>query len=273
MTGAAAQELQTLEEEWNVLSKGVTDLGIAVVQVARRAAERAQRPGAGGPDDRADIAGSRGESGSRTSSPRKRRSPRRSSSSAKILGSWRACTRSSPGVEARRSAGGGSDRWSAGGDPPIELAIKDQRRTHDDSLRLTHEHELQLQDLRAKAEHIRARAQEEFELTVELKTYPPRRIRRFCRAARRDPGAARQDQVARQHQLRRVRGVHGGEAAARIPLDAAARICSKRRRRCWRRSKRSTRRRRRSSWRPSRRSGRTSSRRSRASSIRATNAT
>jgi len=54
----------------------------------------------------------------------------------------------------------------------IELSIKDQRRTHDESLRSSHEVELKLTDLRAKADHLRRRAQEEFETALELKTYP-----------------------------------------------------------------------------------------------------
>ena len=54
----------------------------------------------------------------------------------------------------------------------IELAIKDRRRTHDDALRTVHEHELRLADLKAKAEHIRSRAAEEFELELQLRTYP-----------------------------------------------------------------------------------------------------
>jgi chromosome segregation protein len=54
----------------------------------------------------------------------------------------------------------------------IELKIKDERRHHDDSLKATHEMELKIQELRAKAEHIKARALEEFSLTLELKTYP-----------------------------------------------------------------------------------------------------
>jgi chromosome segregation protein len=54
----------------------------------------------------------------------------------------------------------------------LELTIKDRRREHDDSLKLLHEQELQLQDLRAKVEHLKARAYEEFELVLELKNYP-----------------------------------------------------------------------------------------------------
>ena len=54
----------------------------------------------------------------------------------------------------------------------IELKIKDERRQHDDSMKATHELELKILDLKAKAEHIRARALEEFELTIEHKAYP-----------------------------------------------------------------------------------------------------
>jgi chromosome segregation protein len=54
----------------------------------------------------------------------------------------------------------------------IELKIKDERRNHDDSMKATHELELKILDLKAKAEHIKARALEEFELTIELRTYP-----------------------------------------------------------------------------------------------------
>ena len=54
----------------------------------------------------------------------------------------------------------------------LELRIKDERRHHDDSMQATHELELKIADLKAKADHIRARALEEFELVIELKTYP-----------------------------------------------------------------------------------------------------
>ncbi len=53
-----------------------------------------------------------------------------------------------------------------------ELRIKDRRRTHDDSMRQAHDYELKIADLRAKAEHLIARAKEEFEFTLELKSYP-----------------------------------------------------------------------------------------------------
>lgn len=54
----------------------------------------------------------------------------------------------------------------------IELRIKEERRTHDDSLKAAHELELKIADLKAKADHIRSRAQEEYEISIELKSYP-----------------------------------------------------------------------------------------------------
>jgi chromosome segregation protein len=53
-----------------------------------------------------------------------------------------------------------------------ELRIRDQRRVHDDALRFLHDTELKIADLTARADHLRARAREEFELDLELKTYP-----------------------------------------------------------------------------------------------------
>jgi chromosome segregation protein len=54
----------------------------------------------------------------------------------------------------------------------IDLRIRDERRRHDDSLKSVHELELKIADLRAKSDHVVARAQEEYEITLELKTYP-----------------------------------------------------------------------------------------------------
>ncbi len=54
----------------------------------------------------------------------------------------------------------------------IELRIKDERRHHDDSMNAVHDVELKIADLKAKTEHIRARAAEEYELVLELKSYP-----------------------------------------------------------------------------------------------------
>jgi len=54
----------------------------------------------------------------------------------------------------------------------IELHLKDVRRSSDETLRLLHELELRVSDLSGKADHLGARATEEFEHTLELKSYP-----------------------------------------------------------------------------------------------------
>ena len=54
-----------------------------------------------------------------------------------------------------------------------EMRIKERRRQHDESLREVHDLELKIADLNAKADHLKARALEEFELHLELKAYPP----------------------------------------------------------------------------------------------------
>ncbi len=53
----------------------------------------------------------------------------------------------------------------------VELGIKDQRRSHDESLQVLHAHELQVHDLRAKVEQLLQRAHDEFELTLIRKEY------------------------------------------------------------------------------------------------------
>jgi chromosome segregation protein len=53
-----------------------------------------------------------------------------------------------------------------------ELRIRDQRRQHDDSLRVLHDLDLKIADLQARSQHLADRAHNEFELILELKTYP-----------------------------------------------------------------------------------------------------
>lgn len=54
----------------------------------------------------------------------------------------------------------------------IELRIKGERRLHDDSVAATHDLEMKISELRSNIEHLRQRAKEEFELELQLKTYP-----------------------------------------------------------------------------------------------------
>ncbi len=54
----------------------------------------------------------------------------------------------------------------------IQLKIRDERRTHDEALSVVHDLELKIAELKAKIEHLKERAFTEFELSLELKTYP-----------------------------------------------------------------------------------------------------
>ncbi|HET6274132.1 MAG TPA: chromosome segregation protein SMC [Bacteroidota bacterium] len=53
----------------------------------------------------------------------------------------------------------------------IELKIKDERRSHDDSMQAVHDLDVKITELKGKTEHILARAQEEYELALVLKSY------------------------------------------------------------------------------------------------------
>jgi chromosome segregation protein len=54
----------------------------------------------------------------------------------------------------------------------IELSIKDERRLHDEAVGTTHELEMKISELKSATEHIRLRAKEEFDVDLQLKTYP-----------------------------------------------------------------------------------------------------
>ncbi|HEX9655918.1 MAG TPA: chromosome segregation protein SMC [Bacteroidota bacterium] len=54
----------------------------------------------------------------------------------------------------------------------IELRIKDERRSHDDSMKAVHELELKIQGIKSQSENLKLRAREEFELELQLKQYP-----------------------------------------------------------------------------------------------------
>jgi chromosome segregation protein len=53
-----------------------------------------------------------------------------------------------------------------------ELKIKDERRLHDDSIAAAHDLEMKISEIRSSIEHVKLRAKEEFELDLQLKTYP-----------------------------------------------------------------------------------------------------
>jgi chromosome segregation protein len=168
--GAATRELEVLEEEWNSRSREMNDGEIALVTIRgelQNADERFARIIAAVEEAVALIARKDEEKGHGRQAI--------ASDEAAVAESVRELEglREVLGVlEARREAVERDVSSLRDEIHAIELAIKDRRRTHDDALRSVHEHELRLADLRAKADHIRARAREEFEMELELRTYP-----------------------------------------------------------------------------------------------------
>ena len=169
-TGAATRELELLEEEWNTRAREMNECEIALVTLRgemQNATEKLSRTGESALEAVALIA---------------RREEEKESGRAAIAAdefSVAESTRTLDGlrevlavVGARREAVERETSVIRDEIHAIELAIKDRRRTHDDALLAVHEHELRLADLRGKAEHIRARAREEFELELLLRTYP-----------------------------------------------------------------------------------------------------
>ena len=54
----------------------------------------------------------------------------------------------------------------------LELKVKDERRLHDDSVATAHELEMKITELKSNIEHLRQRAEAEFDLPLQLKVYP-----------------------------------------------------------------------------------------------------
>jgi chromosome segregation protein len=54
----------------------------------------------------------------------------------------------------------------------IQLKIRDERRSHDDTLKIVHDLELKIAELKAKVEYLKEKAFTEFEMQLELKNYP-----------------------------------------------------------------------------------------------------
>lgn len=168
--GAAAGELERRERQWNEDSAAVNELAIALATVhgELQNADDALRRAAGSSVENAEAI-ARLDEDVRSAAAGIAEGDSVLGGNARTLGGLREALTV---IEGRREsveaeAATDRDRMHA-----IELSIKDQRRTHDESLRSSHEVELKLADLRAKAEHLRKRAQEEFETILELKTYP-----------------------------------------------------------------------------------------------------
>jgi len=168
--GSRSQELETLEQEWNLRSGAVNELAIALVTLRgdlQKAIDGLARAEEAAHEATLSIEERKGESErGRTEITSAEASVEENKAALRELAEvMTVIEERQRSVEEESSAV--RDQMHA-----IELAIRDRRRTHDDTLRSSHEQELKLADLRARGEHIRARAKEEFEFDLMLKSYP-----------------------------------------------------------------------------------------------------
>lgn len=168
--GAAASKLEELEEEWNQRSEEVRALGIAVVEARNdlaNAGSELERTGTLIEETGASIgryqteAAQAAETIAATEASVAEHSMELERLKAELVS-----------LQTHRGAIEEETSTCREEMHAIELAIKDQRRTHDESLRMLHEHELQLHDLKTRIDHLSSRASEEFGLILEMKSYP-----------------------------------------------------------------------------------------------------
>ncbi|MGA9115690.1 MAG: chromosome segregation protein SMC [Bacteroidota bacterium] len=167
--GAATGDLDRLELEWTARSRAAQDLTV------RLATLKGELHNA-----RADLRRAHDATGVIVATIERRAEDVRRAEEEIALAESRRSENSSmlellraslAGVEERRQrveVSVGATREQIHG---VELRIRDERRRHDDSLKGAHELELRIADLAARSEHLRARAQEEFEHVLALRMF------------------------------------------------------------------------------------------------------
>jgi chromosome segregation protein len=167
---ADSVDLNLLETEWNTRSKAVNDLGIKIVaqhgeyQNVQSDLKRAQSA-----VDDASAMLARRESDAQSALTDIGLAEVGMQENAVELGKLNEELNT---LQAQRSAIEDESTHIREEIHRIELRIKDARRHHDDSLQAVHDLELKIADLTAKSDHIKARALEEYEISLQLKTYP-----------------------------------------------------------------------------------------------------
>ncbi len=168
--GAVTSELQVLETEWNDRSQVVNELGIAVVALRgelQNAASDLKRI-------TESIAATQQSIDRHRADAEKAREEIAATERA-VGGNLEVVIGLEKELSSALSAREGVERElndARDQAHTIELTIKDLRRSHDEVLDSVHDCEMKIADLKAKADHIKARALEEFETAIELKTYP-----------------------------------------------------------------------------------------------------
>ena len=168
--GGVQAELELLERQWNERSKMVNDLSVRVATL-RGEAQNAQNDWKRTEERIGDINSrlERLENEILLARNEKTLSSRSLEENEDILSVMQNALREAENRKASVEAQLLQYRQET---HQIELQIKDDRRRHDDSLEAIHELELRIADLSAKADHLKARALEEFEMHLELRSYP-----------------------------------------------------------------------------------------------------
>jgi chromosome segregation protein len=168
--GGLAHEIEAIELEWSDRSRVVQELGIAVV-TARGELQNAQSDQKHAEDAIRDILVSLDRHAEEARAARQEIA----STGVSVDDNRSELDRLRIDLGAAEEHRSHVDREAARIREDIhaaEITIKDLRREAEACVGTLHETELRTADLVAKADHLKARAQEEFEHVLELKTYP-----------------------------------------------------------------------------------------------------
>lgn len=167
---ASTAEVESLEREWNTKSKVVTDLEVqlATQQAELRNIERELELTQSALDETLALLARRDQEITQAQDDIARLTTELSDHDAE-----RATMREAMSVlESRKQEIETRYTQQREHIHRVELKIKDDRRLHDDAVEEVHELDLKVNEVKSNIEHLRERALKEFEMELELKTYP-----------------------------------------------------------------------------------------------------
>jgi len=169
LTGAAASELETMEALWNEYSRVANEANVAVLSLKAEersvqqdidyAASTLQSVTATFDQRTADIAAAREEIENLTNEM---------AETEEMLASFRV---ELTGLSEKKKELDKEVTAKRGQVHDIELKLKDERLRHEGSLKAAHDLEFKIQELTMKAENLKVRAKEEFDLELELQSF------------------------------------------------------------------------------------------------------
>lgn len=167
---AATAEVETLEREWNVRSKTVNELEVqvATLQGELRNVDRELELTQSSLDETSATVARRDQEITRARDDVVKFNTQLASHDTDLANLREAMN----AVEGRKQE---IERQYTGQREEIhrvELKIKDDRRLHDDAVETVHELDLKVSEFKSNIEHLKERARKEFEMEIELKTYP-----------------------------------------------------------------------------------------------------